>query len=253
MSKHKHQALCLLPCLLALLLCAACGGEEGSDAADTSQDTVVLEPGLPDDTATDPIEEDTDPDDADEQQPEEFTDLGAAATLEDLTAAQAKIQSYYFEQTMPYLDSSVFMQVWYKDGYMRMRSSVDGYGLTENYYNYWDSTITSYSPGSGGPAQRMQFDFSSVDAPDNPAMEDYSLCTLLGTESIGGQTCLVLETPEGDTLWVGTKYGFPLQVEFTDSLGDHFTVTYDNIEINTLEDADVLPPDDMEIKNVSGM
>lgn len=251
MRDSIKSILCLLPCLLLVFsLLTACGDSDDTlSPHEPDMEPVVIEPGLP--------ERDDDGDSPEQppkiDNPEDFPDPGAEATLESVSEALFKIKSYYFEQEMPYLNTSVFMQVWYKDGYMRMLSSMDGYMLSENFYDYNQGTITIYSAVSGGPAQRMSFDFSSDEAPQNPVMEDYSLCTLLGSEEINGQICLILETPTGDKLWVGTQYGFPLQVEFTDSLGDRFVSSYNNIRINTLEDADVQPPAQMEIENVGNI
>jgi hypothetical protein len=237
----------LLPPLLVLLavslLFSACAANNPD-----AEDAVIIEPGLTDEETA---EDNTDDEANDsETSAELFVDKGELTTVEDLAAAQAKIQSYYFEQTIPYTDASVFLQVWYYAHKMKVVTSVDGYGLTEFYYDYDAQTIISYSPADSDTAIQMYFDAASEDAPDNPLDDDYTACTFLGSEEIDRQLCYILETPEGDKLWVSTKYGFPYQVEFIDHLGEQYTVAYRNIEINTLTEESVQVPADLPIYNL---
>ena len=64
---------------------------------------------------------------------------------------------------------------------------------------------------------------------------------------MGRQYCRIVETASGDRLWVSTKYGFPLRVEYTDSLGERYQVDYKNLSINTVSDEDVAMPADLEV------
>ena len=109
-----------------------------------------------------------------------------------------------------------------------------------------------YTPSEGNQAIKMDFNPNGDDAPDNPKDEDYASCTMLGTETIDGQLCYILQTSVGDKLWVGTKYGFPLQVEFVDHLGDTYTVAYRNVAINTISAAEVAVPDNISITYLGG-
>ena len=124
MNVRSPRIYMIVLLLLAVLLLPACGEPVPAEDGDDSQPTVIeqgaaahqdeVEPG-----AADP-----------------FPDKGEAATLEDLNAALAQVESYYFEQSVAYPSGQVFMQVWYKDGLMKMVTSVDGYYLTESYYDY---------------------------------------------------------------------------------------------------------------------
>ena len=224
--------------MLLILTVAASGCSD--DAADTpgpDDGTVIIEQGRVDNPDDDP---NTD------EPVEDFPDLKDKATVEDLVTAQSKINSYYFEQTLAYPDGHVFMQVWYKDGKMKLVSSVDGYGLNETYYDYNTRTITTYSPGSGS-AYQSSFDIDSSDAPDNPLLDNYSDYEIVGSETVNRQYCMIFKTDTDDLLWVGTKYGFPVQVEFTDSLGTRLTATYKNVSINSVEDSDVNLPAAVQI------
>ena len=78
-------------------------------------------------------------------------------------------------------------------------------------------------------------------------MEDYSTANIVGSETVDRQTCQILETASGDKLWVGTKYGFPLRVEYTDSLGERYRVDYRNLSVNSVSDEDVTIPGDLQI------
>ncbi|NLF79872.1 MAG: hypothetical protein GX572_01620 [Clostridia bacterium] len=236
--KRAIILIILMAFVLSMLALSACGPSEDPG------DQMIIEPGLEDDPSGEDIDSTV------EDEPDAtvtFADKGEQTTVDDLTAAQAKIKSYYFEQTIPYADASVFLQVWYCDNKMKVITSVGGQGLSEFYYDYDEMSVISYSPGDSDTAIKMDFDPQSLDAPDNPVADDYGNCVLLGNEKINRQLCYILQTPSGDKLWVGTKYGFPLQVEFVDHLGDLYTVQYRNLEINTLSAKDVAVPANLPI------
>lgn len=237
----------LLPLLAFMLIFSGCNGNDS--LTDPSQDdSVILEPGFSyGDIKNDPDEEGTDPD----EQIMKFIDKGDATTIADLEAAQAKIQSYYFEQTIPYTNASVFVRVWYYNNKMKVISSVDGYVLTEFYYNYDDMTMISYSPADSDKAVMMDFDINGADAPGNPLSDDFSTSILVGSEELARQLCFIVETATGDKKWISTKYGFPLQVEFVDHLGDQYTVGYRNVKINTVTEEAVEFPADIPIYYVN--
>ncbi len=220
---------------------AACGVEQEEN--DEQSDPVVLEQGvLEQGTDRQPADPATDSD-------EPFPDRGEATTLADLDAALAQIDSYYFEEKMPYVDGYVYMQVWYKDGKMKVQTSVDGYGQSVSYYDYAAQTVTSVSLDGSDTAVRMAFDpgGEGEDAPDDPKNNVYSECELLGYEVVNRQGTLKVQQPNGNILWVSTKYGFPVQAYFVDSLGYEYTVEYKNVEINNVQDADVEPPADLNV------
>lgn len=231
-SPRIHMVIGLL---LAAFLLPACGGVEQEE--DQSLRPTVIEEG-----AATRQEEDAGPSLSDP-----FPDKGEAASLEDLAAALEKVESYYFEQSVAYPQGQVFMQVWYKDGLMKLVTSVSGYGLTESYYDYGRGTVVDHYPGALPAAYGRSFDPDGPNAPKNPKMEDYSTARDVGSETVGRQLCRVLETVSGDKLWVSTKYGFPLRVEYTDSLGERYKVDYRNLSINTVRDEDVTIPDDLQV------
>ena len=231
----------IIPLFLTALLCLAACSDDNSGQVN-GQDPVVIEPGIVNDNK-DPDGQEPSP-----QEPtDEFVDQGEATTIDDLVAAHAKIKSYYFEQTIPYVNGSVSLKVWYADNKMKVVASADGGEINESYYDYDAMKMIYYSPSEGGNAIQMDFNPKGEDAPDNPKDEDYASCTKLGTADIDGQLCYILETDTGDKLWVGTKYGFPLQVEFVDHLGDTYTVAYRNVKINTVTGDEVAVPADLPV------
>ena len=232
-SPRVHMIVLLL---LAALLLPACGQSAPEPAEDPSQPTVI-EQGAAAHQGGEGEAQPSDP----------FPDKGEAATLEDLNEALAKVESYYFEQSVAYPSGQVFMQVWYKDGLMKLVTSVDGYCLTESYYDYKQRQVVDVSPGNRTSAYGRDFAPNSENAPNNPKMEDYTAAELTGGETVGRQYCQIVETPSGDKLWVSTKYGFPLRVEYTDSLGERYQVDYKNLSINTVSDEDVAMPADLEV------
>ncbi len=240
-SKVRNSILVLLLCL-AVFCCCACS-DKSTDAQDDAQ-PVIIEPGVNGDSAQE------DPDTAEppkEEDPNAFVDYGRSATLEDLSAAQAKVTSYYFEQTIPYVDGMVNMQVWYKDNKMKIVSSMNGMGTTEMYYDYNDYTVLSYTPSEGNTAVLMAFSPDDPDLPDQPKSDEYENYSVISTEEVNGQVCRVLQTETGDKLWISTLYGMPLQVEFTDSLGDRYTVAYENMRINDITDVEVAVPEGVTV------
>lgn len=233
--------LTFLILLLALVLLLSCCGQPQPAEEEPSQPTVIEQGAAA-------REETTREEEEEENIPAEpFPDKGEETTVEDLTAALENIDSYYFEQSVAYPEGQVFMQVWYKEGRMKLVTSAYGYGLTESYYDYGQGLVVDYSPGAMTTAYGRSFDPNGDNAPTNPKMEDYSTATVLGFESVGRQTCLVLQTLSGDKLWVSTKYGFPLRVEFTDSLGERYQVDYKNLAINQVDDEDVSIPSDLPV------
>ncbi len=239
-SKIRPVLLVLIGALL--LLSAGCAQQDEGDLDDPQ--VIIIEPGIDEEN---PSLDNEDDQETEENEEEGFIDYGSAATLEDLTTAQSKVQSYYFQQTIPYLDGSVVIQVWFKDNQMKWISTMDGMVGTEMYYDFNENKVISYTPSEGNTAIMMEFSPSDPDLPDQPKADDYLSYTVVATEEIDGQVCKVLQTDTGDKLWVSTLYGMPLQVEFTDSLGDRYTVAYENLRINDISDKEIALPEGVTV------
>ena len=238
---RKAGVFCLSLLLVLAMFCfSACVNE----AEEQQENNSVIEPGV--------NEEEDQPNQTTEEEVEEpFPDLGEDTTLSQLTEALSQIDSYYFEQTMPYVDGSVFMEIWYKDPVMKIQTSMEGTLQQISYYDYDAMTVLNAYPGSSSVAMLTSFDPASEDTPDNPVLRDYSEYTEDGFEEINRQTCMKLVGEDGTILWVSTKYGFPLQVSFTDSLGAEYTVQYKNLTVNNVTEEDVMIPADLEIMDLT--
>ena len=253
--QHKMYRWAVVLVLLAAMLFSAGCNDAPEEPPVEDRPEVVVEPGVK------PVEPPTvsegDPQGEEQDEPvlpeePQFQDKAEASTPADLAANLDLIESYYFEQNIPYVDGQIYMQIWYKDGRMKVVTSVGGYGLSEYYYDYNENTVINYAPGSGTPAMKLPFDPANPDAPDNPKLQNYLDCTANGFETIDRQTCMVLNTAEGSTLWVSTANGFPLQVYYEDSLGDFWTVQYKNIRLNSVEDKELLLDPSVEVVDYTG-
>jgi outer membrane lipoprotein-sorting protein len=79
--------------------------------------------------------------------------------------------------------------------------------------------------------------------------------TVVGTETIDGKVCLVVEyTAEGAAtkMWIWEEHAFPIRVEVTTAEGKT-TVEYKNIEFVDIPDSEFELPEDVEIVEVPGM
>ncbi|MDO4581145.1 MAG: hypothetical protein Q4B96_00980 [Bacillota bacterium] len=222
-----RKALCLTLPVAALFFCAC--APQAEPAAEPEPQ--IIEPGVSGEQQI------IDSGIADEQQ----------QVFDTLSGLQSQITSFYYEQSVPYPDGQVFMQVWRKDQLMKVVSSSGGYLLTEFYYDFTAHTVLSYSPGDNETALLTSFDPESGDLPDDPTREDFSQCSYLGRELVDGVLCYKLAAPQDETLWIDPNTGFPLQISYTDSLGEKYTVRYENIQLNNISDADVAAPDDIPI------
>ena len=237
---RRRIAWLLLLLAILLLCCSACDRNEEDTVID---DPIVITPGVQDDLDQDP---DADEEEQDEAQ-EEFPDKGTESDVNDLVIALSKVQSYYYEKSMPYVDGTIDVQVWYYDGKMKYTMSDATHGDIHTYYDYQEQTRISYTPAMGNTAVKDHFSIYDEDLPAEPKSYQYYDYTVHGFETVDGQTCMMLETPSGDMLWISTRYGFPLQERFTDPQGDVYTVALQNLSINTVSESDVTLPDGVEL------
>jgi hypothetical protein len=250
---------CLISIFLFLLLLAvmplfsACANKE----KEAQPNQVILEPGFStpgDDTTNQPVTPAPEPqpaasgeDEGDEDE-EAFIDLGRASTLDDLMANKEKIHSYYFEQTVNASYGEMSVQTWYADGWMKIVNIFSDGEENIDYINCEHMFSISLAPATRDYGILMYFEPDDPDMPENYLSNDYHQYRVVDTESINGQNCRVLESRQGKKLWVSTKYGFPLQVEFTDPTNEeHFIITYENIIFNQTRYEDVAVPADTEL------
>ena len=241
--------LLMMLLLVALPLFCACGGKEEETP---SQEQVILEPGLsaaePESPAL-PDEPDPDPEpktpDAVE---EEFIDMGRASTIDDLMANKEKIYSYYFEQTIDSVFGEMFVKTWYTYGLMKIIRSFPDEDEAIEYFDFPNRTLVSYTPATDDYGIMMTFEDNDPEIPKEHLSNDYHQYRLVDTDTINGQICRVLQSRQGDKLWVSTKHGFPLQMEYLDpESNERLTVVFENLSFNQVRYEDVATPDDLEI------
>jgi len=242
--KKNHFAILLTALLLmSVLVLGACNGKPEPPL----DSTTIIEPGLPNIETPDAIVDDPEPITDDPEGTEDFVDLGRASTLDNLMNNKAKITSYYFEHTINYVTGEITIKTWYYDSMMKIVSAFSDAPESVEYYDCYEHELISHMPAFGKSAIMRTLKEGDPDIPNNPLAYDYHSFRVVETDSIDGQICRVMERA-GETLWVGTKYGFPMQVEFRDSLTDeHLIVPYENITINQTTLEDVTMPDDLDI------
>lgn len=251
MRSARKPLLILLAALL--LLCALClAGCKKDETPDTPEPTLI-EPGVqapledqPGAPEGEPQQPDQDPEEpADE---EGFIDHGAASNIDDLLDNRAKIESFYFEQTMDYASGQIQTQTWYLNHKMKVISTGESMMETVHYYDWRGKTIVAHLPAFGNQANLSYFDDGDAMVPENPLALDYHNCIDQGMQTLNGQTCAILLTPSGERWWVSTASGFPIQVEFFDgTTGEDLIIPYTNIQFNHVTDSEVALPPELEL------
>ncbi|MBQ6841667.1 MAG: hypothetical protein IJO80_00440, partial [Firmicutes bacterium] len=86
----------------------------------------------------------------------------------------------------------------------------------------------------------------------DPMNMDFSAYTMVGVEMLEEQTCVKLIDGDEETLWLSTYNGMPVRMDFYDNLQDAvLSATYGNITLNSVSEADVTIPDNLEISYIS--
>ncbi len=226
----RMVAVCLL--LIPMALLNGCDKNRDADSQ-----MVIIEEGQ-EEQSTDNVKPDHD----------QFTDNGRETTVDDLLTARSKIESYYYEQTIAYASGSANIKTWYMGGKVKIISSVGDAGEDISYYDCADHTVVSYSPDNDYHAVQTSFDDQDLDILIDEEDYDYRDWEASGFDTIEDQCCMILENSNGNKYWVSTKYGIPLQVEFTDSFtGERLKVGYQNFRINSLDQSEVEIPDDLQV------
>jgi outer membrane lipoprotein-sorting protein len=231
--------------LTSMLIFSACSSNKEKEAQQPQE--VILEPGLikkePDTPAQPETSEQESPTTADDV----FIDKDRASTLDDLMANKEKIQSYYYDFSITDDYGEMLIRVWYKDGLMKIvREFPDGDTEIE-YFNCKNLTLVSHTPAFDDYGIMTTFEPGDPNMPKDHLSNDYHQFRLLDTESIDGQTCRVMENKD-EKLWISTKYGFPLQREYSDpTTNEHVTAIFENITFNQVKYEEVVIPSDLLI------
>jgi hypothetical protein len=160
-----------------------------------------------------------------------------------------KITSYYFEQNIQASYGSMLVKTWYADGWLKIVSIFPGEEEHTEYFDCNNLILIDIQPSpEGDVGWVMTMEPGDQDIPRNHAANDYHQYKVVDTDSIDGQTCRVLESRQGEKLWVSTKHGFPMQVEYNDPTNDeHFVIFYENLTFNQTSYEEVAYPEDLTI------
>lgn len=169
-------------------------------------------------------------------------------TLADLLAKGQDIGSVKYDMvvTAPSQDTMT-TKVWLKGENMKFESELEG-ETSITIVNEDEQVMYMYLPD-----QNMAYKMAFNNVPESAVEEtedilDYDY-TIIGTETIDGKSCLVVEwTVEGFTskMWVWKDKGFPIKVETTTSEGKT-TIEYKNIQFVNISDSEFELPGGVEI------
>ncbi len=208
------------------LLVVGCGGGDGEEATPTATES----PGAtstPEATAT-PRETATP------------TPTQPSGELSDLLGKAGNIESVHFTMVMtsPVLPEDMTSEVWQKTGKTKTQTSV----LEQTVITYTDYDAQKMCTCFGTTDTCMSMDFSQ--APPDPVeqsgtIEQYNP-TILGSETINGKDCLVIEWTVEDAQtkwWVDKDSGWPVRVETTTPQGTT-VIEYTDIEFIDIPDSE---------------
>ena len=241
--KIFRKSLVLLLVLLLALSMAACGDKEEKQEQGKTDDPVIINPGIDIDLGGEGNSNDP--------QQLVFEDKGVDTTVDDLMAKLDQITSYYMEETIVYPEYTMLSQTWRLGDITKYQVSMNGRPVSVFFYD-WD-TLT-YLTYSYGDTKAVQMPLSATDDifTTDPMNMDFSAYTMVGVEMLGEQTCVKLIDGDEETLWLSTYDGMPVRMDFYDNLQDAvLSATYTNIKLNSVTEADVTIPTNLEITYVS--
>jgi outer membrane lipoprotein-sorting protein len=165
-------------------------------------------------------------------------------------SAQIISMKYDMIITMPDGLSQTYT-VWYENNKMRMEMTAQGETIIV-LPDLDAGTMYMYYP-SQNIAMKVTYDPEETALDETEGITDYDP-TVLGTETLDGKICVVVEYTYEDTytkMWIWKKYGFPIRIEATSSEG--LTVMeYKNISFEDIDDDLFVLPDGVEIMDLSG-
>lgn len=229
------RLLLLLFMAFSLGLLAACGGD-GTTPGDNPENTPPVD-------VTDQPSSD---------KPNQEEDL---PTIAELAVSRTQIESYncVTEIEDSLAGELVTMSVWYTNGRMKTIVDLPEVGNSISYYDYQKGEMISYLD-TDLQALKMEFSADGEEAPDNLLQLNIgSGFEIVGRENYDGYACTIIKESNGDTkLWLMNRYGFPVKMTTIDpNTGEEFTTLYKNVTFNQVKDADVTPPPDLTILEMS--
>ena len=172
-------------------------------------------------------------------------------TLVDILDLTSSIESVKFDMVVTSTEiSSMTTTVWLKDQKMKMKTTSEGQAII-NILDQEAQTMYTYIPDQN-MAFMMTYDqdqTSPID--DTQNISQYSPQNV-GTETIDGKVCMVVEYMVQDTsitTWIWKEYGFPLKVVSLTAQGTT-TIEYKNIDFTNIPDSEFQLPAGVQITDL---
>ena len=174
-------------------------------------------------------------------------------TLGEILGHAAGISSVKYDMLVTSPDSQTMTsRMWIKNNKMRVEMDVEGQTMI-TLLDMDAQTMYLYYPDQN-MAMRVSYEPTESAMDEAQSIPDYNP-TIIGTETLDGKVCLVVEyTVEGATvkMWIWKEYGFPIRVEMTTNEGKT-VIEYKNIEFTDIPDSMFELPEGVEIIDMSGM
>jgi len=258
----KKTMFCLLitGILVTVPLISACNGEKGTTTQQTKlvTTTTMLTTTTPT-TSTQPLTTTTTPTTTTTttQPPTKATTTTTTAaigeTLSEILGHAVDITSvkYDMEITAPGTPATT-TKIWMKTNKMRSEMTFEGQTMI-TLLNVDNQTMYLYYPDQN-MAIKMAYEQPESAMEEAQSIPDYNP-TIIGTETLDGKVCLVVEyTVNGTTakMWIWEEYGFPIRVETTTAEGT-IIIVYKNIEFTDIPDNVFELPEGVQIMDIPGM
>ena len=171
----------------------------------------------------------------------------AGETLSDILGHAAGISSVKYDMIITDPDAQTMStSIWIKNNKMRSEMTVEGQTII-TLLDMDAHTMYLYYPDQN-MAMGMTYEPGESAMDEAQAVADYNP-TIIGTETLDGKECLVVEyTAGGETvkMWLWKEYGFPIRAEMTTSEGTT-VMEYKNIEFVDIDNSMFELPGDVTI------
>ncbi|MGD0780441.1 MAG: hypothetical protein ABR954_06680 [Dehalococcoidales bacterium] len=246
MKKHTVIFAFLAILLIAVLL-AGCGGGDGGTTTTSPAGTTTTPTG----TTTSPTVTTTSPT-ITTTTPPETTPTNTGIPLSEILGQAANYPTVKYDMitTVTGLTTINTVKYWIKNKKFRIEQPSSGLVLL---INFEDQTMYLYSLQQKIASSE---NFDATQAPENPStMLEYSP-KIVGTETIDGETCTVIEytyayEQASVKTWISNDTGFPLRMESSAS-GVTTTVEWKNFDFTDISDSTFELPDNVQIVNLGG-
>ena len=251
----KRMLFCSLAILIlvAMLLLSACNGSVTTTTTQPPTTTTA-----PPTTTTAPPTTTTQPPTTTTTQPPTTTTTEpptttTGETLEEILGHAAGITTMKYDMLVTSPGTQTMTtRTWIKNNKMKLEMTVEGQTII-TLLDMDAHTMYLYYPDQN-MAMGMTYEPTETAMDEAQSIPDYNP-TIIGTETLDGKFCLVVEyTAEGATtkMWIWKENGFPIRIEMTTSEGKT-VVEYKNIDFSDILDSEFELPEGVEILELPGM